>query len=417
LTTIYVVSKFSGGTRQGAVHAPHYDRRGTVTELLSPSERANLHQPISTARGLPNRAYYDGEWHQAEQERIFSQSWVAVAFAHQVPTRGDVRPVTLAQASLVLVRGDDDQLRAFHNVSQYDSCEVVAEPASGLTHLLDRYHGWTWNLNGELISIPYWDGTPNPPVSQLPSSGDLVAVSCAEWLDLVFVSLSPNPQAFVEYIAPIVERLADADLSEFVPANSADATPWISSGVIPANWKIAIENDVELLHAGYRLSPYSPKVDANGAMTCLAVADRGLYGLAAPMHEYFDEAEAELLPLIPVAGRPWLEHFHIYDLYPNVQIGVGANHFTLGILRPDGPTCTHNDVAFYLHQSVADDAEVTAMVAQVWDETRAEDNVVCAATQRGRMTNMVEPTYYSPFWDHHVQQFHQHIVRDLLGGK
>ena len=385
--------------------------------LFTDSEFTSLHRPIEHATALPNRAYLDTAWYHEEQERIFGRRWVAVCFRHQVATPGTVRPVTVAGRPVVLVTDAAGEVRAFHNVCAYDGCEVASEPATGVERLAGAYHGWQWDLEGRLVATPYFDGTPEPPVGHLSTRGDLVPVAVASWLDLVFVCLAPAPPDFDEVTAPIRERLARADLSEFDVCRGEDGQPWISAGVVPSNWKIAFENDVEILHESfvhddYRASPYSPKVDAAGSMTCLAVADRGLFGLAAPISEYFDPDDAPL-PVIPVEGADHIDRFHIYDLYPNVQIGVGADHFTLGFYRPDGPAASHNEVAYYVHRSCAADHTITAVVAAAWEHTRIEDNVVCAATQRGRHSPALAATFYAPFWDQHVQHFHQLIAHDL----
>jgi choline monooxygenase len=385
--------------------------------LFTDSEFTSLHRPIEHATALPNRAYVDTAWYHEEQERIFSRRWVAVCFRHQVANPGTVRPVTVAGRPVVLVTDAAAEVRAFHNVCAYDGCEVASEPATDVERLVGPYHGWQWDLEGHLVATPYFDGTPDPPVGHLSARGDLVPVAVATWLDLVFVCLAPVPPDFDEVTAPIRERLVGADLSEFEVCRAEDGRPWISSGVVPSNWKIAFENDVEILHESfvhddYRSSPYSPKVDAEGSMTCLAVADRGLFGLAAPISEYFDPDDAPL-PVIPVEGAEHIDHFHIYDLYPNVQIGVGADHFTLGFYRPDGPDASHNEVAYYVHRSCAADHTITALIAAGWDLARVEDNVVCAATQRGRRSPALAAMFYAPFWDQHVQHFHQLIAHDL----
>ena len=100
-------------------------------------------------------------------------------------------------------------------------------------------------------------------------------------------------------------------------------------------------------------------------------------------------------------------------LFRSVQIGVGADHFTLGFYRPDGPHASHNEVAYYVHGSCAADHTITALIAAGWDLARVEDNVVCAATQRGRRSPSLAATFYAPFWDQHVQHFHQLIAHDL----
>ena len=58
------------------------------------------------------------EYHQLEVERVFKKSWLIVASALDLPQRGSylVTDVPPLKASLLVVRGDDDRIRVFHNI-------------------------------------------------------------------------------------------------------------------------------------------------------------------------------------------------------------------------------------------------------------------------------------------------------------
>lgn len=386
---------------------------------LTEHELAALRRPTAQASGLPHRCYTDPDLFELELERVFRRTWVGAALSCRVPGPGDALPVEVGGLPLVLVRDHDGALRAFHNACAYDACLVVLAPSRSLDRLRGPYHGFEWDLRGRLVRTPYFDGTPDPPPSALPSPADLVEVACGEWSGLVFVCVSPPARSLDEHLAPVRERLALIDLRQVAPCRGHDGDVLMSTTEVPGNWKIAFENDIEVLHeafvhAFYASSPWAPKVDAEGRPTFGAVADRGLYGLTAPVHHYEEEGELDQPRPLPTteAGHP--TEVLIADLFPNVQVGVMANHFTVGIHHPTSVGTTRNEIVLFAHDEVAGDPWVSHQLMELWDETRAEDDVVVAATQAGRRTTAFPATFYAPFWDELLHAFHRQVAEEVL---
>src|SRR5579871_5712202 len=66
--------------------------------------------------GLPRPFYHDTALYQHEMERIWRQGWVFAGFACQLPNPGDYLTLTLESDPLLVMRSDDGQIRAFHNI-------------------------------------------------------------------------------------------------------------------------------------------------------------------------------------------------------------------------------------------------------------------------------------------------------------
>jgi phenylpropionate dioxygenase-like ring-hydroxylating dioxygenase large terminal subunit len=59
---------------------------------------------------------------------------------------------------LLLVLGKDNVLRCFHNVCRHRAYPVVSTRREGRTPLLTcQYHGWTYDLKGQLIKAPKFE--------------------------------------------------------------------------------------------------------------------------------------------------------------------------------------------------------------------------------------------------------------------
>lgn len=140
---------------------------------------------------------------------MFANQWCAVSFHELTAEPGDVLPVDVAGMPLVLVRGRDSTLRAFHNIVPYDGCPVALEPVSGSSEIIAPYHGWRYNLEGELLAIPYWAGDPKG--THLKALGErpanLVPVDLATWGPVVFVNVSGTAAPFADAIRPLADEL------------------------------------------------------------------------------------------------------------------------------------------------------------------------------------------------------------------
>ena len=96
-----------------------------------------------------------------------------------------MRPIELLGQPLVLVRGDDGVLRAFHNICPYDGCLAVRSEQQAAKAIEVYYHRWRYHLPGCLLAASYWDGTPGGDPSCLDGRGDLVEIRSGTRLGLL----------------------------------------------------------------------------------------------------------------------------------------------------------------------------------------------------------------------------------------
>jgi len=126
-----------------------------------------MRAPISEARTFPQIAYRSQEFFDFEVAHLFTHNWVAAGFAGSLPGIGDVAPLEIFGIPLLIARAEDQSIRVFHNIGAHDGCPIVLKRQSQLTTLEGPYHGWQYNLRGELVKAPFWDGTSNPDLSSL----------------------------------------------------------------------------------------------------------------------------------------------------------------------------------------------------------------------------------------------------------
>src|SRR3989338_1642007 len=67
----------------------------------------------------PAAAYIDSKVFDREMERIFRCAWVCVGRTEELPEPGSFVQREIAGERLLIVRGQDNTIRAFHNVCRH----------------------------------------------------------------------------------------------------------------------------------------------------------------------------------------------------------------------------------------------------------------------------------------------------------
>ena len=107
---------------------------------------------------LPATAYTDPSWFALEMDRVFARMWIAACRADQLPHAGSFVRRDVAGASVLIVRGADDTIRAHHNVCRHRGTQLCAKDAGVFQGSIQcPYHAWTYGLDGRLLAAPQMD--------------------------------------------------------------------------------------------------------------------------------------------------------------------------------------------------------------------------------------------------------------------
>src|SRR5580698_2306368 len=138
------------------------------------------------------------EFFELEREAIFKRAWLNVGRVEQLPRKGSyyTKDLSVAHTSIVVVRGTDDEVRAFHNVCRHRGNKLVwndnprDETSGSCRQFVCKYHGWRYDLDGS-----------NSFVQQEQEFFDfdradygLVPVNCEVWAGFIFVNLAKQPE-------------------------------------------------------------------------------------------------------------------------------------------------------------------------------------------------------------------------------
>ena len=192
---------------------------------------------------------YDEEFFEDEKEAVFRRNWLNIGHVNQLGRNGSyfVKELTFLKVSVVVIRGMDGVVRAFHNVCSHRGNKLVWEdnPAlesSGITRQIAcKYHGWRFDTEGQITYV-----------HNAPEFFDLDAdrlklpeIHCEVWAGYVFINLMKQPtQTLREFLGP------DAVKLETYPFDKMPRQYTFES-VIEANWKLFMDAFAELYHIPY----------------------------------------------------------------------------------------------------------------------------------------------------------------------
>lgn len=135
------------------------------------------HRHSRTDRPAHDEAF--GSWHYLAEER-------------EIPSSGDFLVRTLGHRSVIVVRGEDGQVRVLVNICRHRKVIVCREERGNAAHFTCADHGWVYNLNGNLIGLSGPDGY----ARRFSARRGLTLVPRMEiYQGAVFASLSPEGES------------------------------------------------------------------------------------------------------------------------------------------------------------------------------------------------------------------------------
>lgn len=187
---------------------------------------------------VPAAPYYDPAYFELEREAVFKRSWLHIGHICELPERGSFirREVEIANASLLIVRGKDDEIRAFHNVCTHRGTQLVEEASGKRSKFSCPYHMWTYGEDGSLLSAPDFE------------QFDLTKEECALTgvpleviAGLIFIHLGTPEQSMRETMGELAERMEQLPV-----ARATTYAEYVYE--IDANWKLTYDNFQENYH-------------------------------------------------------------------------------------------------------------------------------------------------------------------------
>jgi phenylpropionate dioxygenase-like ring-hydroxylating dioxygenase large terminal subunit len=262
---------------------------------------------------LPGWLYFDPEFFTAEKRAFLRAAPQVVCHESEIARPGEWRTLEYLGDSIIVIRGDDGEVRAFSNVCRHRGSRLVDGTGGCGKVLTCPYHAWSYARDGRLVGVPHRHEYPGLQTEKL----GLFPVALEKWHGFLFVTLEPAAPSVAEMMAPFEAEVAAYRFEELQVMGRVTLRPR------PLNWKTIADNYSDHLHIAVghpgltRLFGKAYRIEAKEWVDRMEgdLVEKASANLSERAYQKY-LAEAEHLP--PSHRRKWL----YYKLFPNVAFDI-----------------------------------------------------------------------------------------------
>jgi choline monooxygenase len=359
-------------------------------------ESVSIEPDITRAWTLPAALYTEASVFATEKEKIFSRTWQVVGRASQVAKAGEYFTAELIGEPLLLVRGADGILRGFYNVCRHRA----GPPAEGCgSRKLFRcaYHGWTYGLDGKLISATEMEDV----AGFRPEDFALRPVRTEEWFNLVLVNLDSQAPSLRDSLGQFpaqAERFPFREMKLF-ERRTYD---------MKCNWKTYVDNYLE----GYHLPTVHPGLNRELDYSAYAVEPHEHY-----VRQFSPIRGAQAGDVNPRRYQETREGFtaDYFWIFPNWMLNCYPDNVSLNIVVPIEPERSLAIFEWYLPENSHASAAAKASV-EFSHQIQIEDMAICEAVQRNLRSRSYSRGRFSIKHERGVHAFHRMFAGIMIAG-
>ena len=375
--------------------------------------------------------YTDPDFFRLDMELIWYRDWLFVGHDCEIAKPGGFFTVQVGAYPVVVVRGRDGLIRAFHNSCRHRGSRVCTSAKGTSARLVCPYHQWTYDLDGSLVFARQMaEGFRTEDFG-------LKAVACESVAGYIFICLAEEPADFAPFRALMEPYFAPHRLTE---AKIAHETTIVEKG----NWKLVWENNRECYHCAgnhpelCKTFPEAPtvtgvnEVDDDPEMQAHWASCEAA-GLPARFRiDGAGQYRATRAPLLrdavsyTMTGRPSVRRnlsdqvgagrigtLMLYH-YPTTWNHVLIDHAVTFRVLPLGPEETAVATKWLVHKDAVEGVDYDlAELIHVWTEPNDQDRRIVEENAFGIRSPAYEPGPYSELHEGGVIQFLDWYARFL----
>ena len=198
---------------------------------------------------VPASRYFDPGFAQLERTHLWNKTWLLAGLETELPGAGSYVLFEKLDNSVIISRGKDNKIRAFHNVCRHRASALLLEPKGKAMRFVCPYHAWGYDLEGRLKSVP--DQHDFACLDK--SERGLIPVRCETWRGLIFINFDDAAKPLGDFMAPVARETDGYPLEKLVVKDHFFVP-------METNWKTAYHNFLEIYHVAVvhaqSLAPY-----------------------------------------------------------------------------------------------------------------------------------------------------------------
>jgi len=384
-----------------------------LRQLKNRREGFSLEQPF----------YIDPDYFKLDMEMIWYRDWLFMGHDCEIPRPGNYFTVQIGDYPVVIVRGRDKIIRAFHNTCRHRGHRVCTAERGASAKLVCPYHQWTYELDGSLLFA-----------RQMGEDFDkadfgLKPVHCESIGGYIFICLANQAPDF----APVRQMVEPYML----PHHLMDAKVAHENSIIEkGNWKLVWENNRECYHCAAnhpelcRTYPEAPsatgvqgagddpvisghweKCEAAGLPSVFKMSRDGQF--RAARMPLIEEAESYTMSGARAVKHPLSDDVTITHIgtmllfhYPSTWNHILGDHAISFRVLPISAEETMVTTKWLVHKDAVEGVDYNIEeLTHVWNMTNDQDRQIVEENAFGIRSPAYEPGPYSEIHEGGVMQF------------
>ncbi|MGI9229222.1 MAG: aromatic ring-hydroxylating oxygenase subunit alpha [Gammaproteobacteria bacterium] len=286
---------------------------------------------------IPGGRYTDPEFLALEQKYLWKKSWLYACHIDQLPEPGSFMLWEKTGSPILIIRDQAGQVGAFYNTCRHRGGPIVKTANGTLAERVTcGYHGWTYNLQGELVALRDKRDFPDFDMSCYA----LVRVHCDRIGNWIFINEDPDAEPLHKHFQPITEQL-----TQFQPDNIRH----IHSATydVACNIKVMMDAFLEVYHlASIHKDTVDRFLDHRGTTINLWPKGHSLMTTPNRREDWIDPGTVGMQEIPTVTEIPARNNIS-YNFYPNLVSPMASTGMPFLTFWPTGPATMQIDCHWF----------------------------------------------------------------------
>ena len=195
---------------------------------------------MTLSKSLPAWTYTSNEFFELEKNSLFLCNWQLICHTSNIPNIGDYFTLNIFHERILVIKGNDNVIRAFHNVCSHRATKLLDKNSGNCKKRIScPYHAWGYDLQGNLIKVPHQDE-----FKELDKSKHgLKPIEMEIFQGFIFVRLiSTDGPSVANQFSPYLEEIKPYRFEELEPLGRVTMRHRL------VNWKQIADNYVDAFH-------------------------------------------------------------------------------------------------------------------------------------------------------------------------
>ena len=334
---------------------------------------------------LPQKYYIEKNIFSLETDKIFYKKWLCCGRSEELNNCGDYKIVRVGNESIIIARDNNNSLQAFYNICRHRGTQLCSTTKGSFTNKIKcPYHGWSYNLQGNLRGAPNMDK-----VTEFNRNDySLHTISIIDWEGFIFINLSENSKNFISENKSILLFFNDWELNKLKIIKN-------KKYLIDCNWKLIIQNYSECYHCPI-IHPELAKVTPYTGGKNNFIKGKFLGGYMELNADSVTHDGKYSGPIIGKLKKENLQRVYYYSFFPNLLISLHPDYVMIHIINPINCSRSQVDCYWLFSKEVIENKKYNPNSAiKFWDKINKEDWKVCEQSQIGIKSRKYKPGPYS----------------------